>query len=286
MTGRTKPESPCRARHDAVRRAATLVPVPWKNGGGTTSEIAVWPRAASFDDFVWRVSVAEIAQDGAFSDFPGIDRTIVLLDGAGMDLEHRAETSADMPPHPTPAHPAPARPTSATPDRHALREPYVPLSFDGAIRWHARLVGGPTQDFNLMVRRGAVRGMLTIWHGAGTFTPPADSVLLFVAHGTATLHERGAAPVRARVLERFDSVQPGASRRPALTVMSDAMSDAIPHAIPHALSDVTLDAGAVMLVVGITAQIDADADAHDATASRTAHAGTHAAGASSAATAS
>ncbi|MGI4858448.1 MAG: HutD/Ves family protein, partial [Janthinobacterium lividum] len=88
MTGQSKPEAPrSTVQQCDVRRAATLAPVAWKNGGGTTSEIAVWPRAASFDAFVWRVSVAEIAQDGAFSDFPGVDRTIVLLSGAGMDLE-------------------------------------------------------------------------------------------------------------------------------------------------------------------------------------------------------
>ncbi|MCY0389407.1 HutD family protein [Robbsia sp. Bb-Pol-6] len=247
-----------------VRRAATLVPVPWKNGGGTTREIAMSPVAASFDDFIWRVSVAEIARDGAFSDFPGVDRTIVLLDGAGMDLERPPGTSPDLP-----AHPAPLSPTL---DRHALREPYVPLSFDGGTRWHARLVDGPTHDFNLMVRRGAARGTLTTWRGAGTFPLPADSVLLFVAHGTATWHARGAAPSDAHTLRRFDSVAPAVSRAPAACV--------------------ALDAGAVVLVVGIAMQRAAGAaDATDAVATHhaaytAADTGAHVAGASPAATAS
>ncbi|MGI4861299.1 MAG: HutD/Ves family protein [Janthinobacterium lividum] len=202
----------------------------WKNGGGTTSEIAVWPRAASFDAFVWRVSVAEIAQDGAFSDFPGVDRTIVLLSGAGMDLEGGPAALARQPASAACA--STLDPRLPTTNRHVLRTPYVPLSFDGGIAWHARLADGPTHDFNLMVRRGAAHGALTVWREAGTFPLPADSVLLFVAHGTATLHASGAAPSRPLVLERFDSVQPDVSRA--------------------ATSSMTLDAAAVVLVVGIT----------------------------------
>ncbi|MEO8132429.1 MAG: HutD family protein [Betaproteobacteria bacterium] len=62
---------------------------PWKNGGGITTEIAVHPEGAGWDDFQWRVGIAEIAQSGPFSAFPGVDRSIMLLDGApgsGMSL--------------------------------------------------------------------------------------------------------------------------------------------------------------------------------------------------------
>src|SRR6185369_11614525 len=61
-------------------------PMPWKNGGGRTIEIAVHPVGATLDAFQWRVSIADIERDGPFSRFPGIDRTIVLLEGAGMHL--------------------------------------------------------------------------------------------------------------------------------------------------------------------------------------------------------
>ena len=60
--------------------------MPWKNGGGHTTEIAAEPPGAGTASFVWRVSVADIAQDGPFSAFPGIDRTLVLLSGRGMRL--------------------------------------------------------------------------------------------------------------------------------------------------------------------------------------------------------
>jgi environmental stress-induced protein Ves len=53
----------------------------WKNGGGSTTEIAVAPMGASLDDFDWRVSMARVASDGPFSEFAGIDRTLDILKG-------------------------------------------------------------------------------------------------------------------------------------------------------------------------------------------------------------
>lgn len=52
-------------------RAEQLVASPWKNGGGVTREIAAQPPGASLDGFAWRVSVADVAQPGPFSRFPG-----------------------------------------------------------------------------------------------------------------------------------------------------------------------------------------------------------------------
>ena len=57
---------------------------PWKNGGGITREIVCWPPGSGLDDFWWRASVATIDAAGPFSAFPGVDRTIMLLEGAGV----------------------------------------------------------------------------------------------------------------------------------------------------------------------------------------------------------
>ena len=65
---------------------ADIVPTPWKNGGGATREIACWPPGTGLDSFDWRISVATIAADGAFSVFAGIDRSITLLSGDGVRL--------------------------------------------------------------------------------------------------------------------------------------------------------------------------------------------------------
>ena len=73
--------------HHRVLSPADSRRMPWKNGGGLTHEIAVHPSGAGMAAFEWRVSVAEVAQDGPFSRFPGVDRTLVLLAGNGVRLE-------------------------------------------------------------------------------------------------------------------------------------------------------------------------------------------------------
>ena len=69
-----------------IVRAESLARVPWKNGGGTTAEIADSPEGAGFDAFDWRISFAEVESDGPFSAFPGIDRTLMLVEGARLEL--------------------------------------------------------------------------------------------------------------------------------------------------------------------------------------------------------
>ena len=73
-------------------------PVPWRNGGGTTRELMAYPDS---DHWAWRISVAEVASDGAFSDFPGVQRWLAILSGAGVALttpEHAIElTEASEP---------------------------------------------------------------------------------------------------------------------------------------------------------------------------------------------
>ncbi|MCR6658278.1 MAG: HutD family protein [Asticcacaulis sp.] len=61
--------------------ALQRVPQPWKNGGGVTREIAVFPEGAGMDDFQWRISMAEVTEPGPFSSFDGIDRHLTVLSG-------------------------------------------------------------------------------------------------------------------------------------------------------------------------------------------------------------
>ena len=58
-------------------------PVPWRNGGGLTRELLAWPTA---QDWLLRVSVAEIESDGPFSAYPGVERWFVVLHGEGVQL--------------------------------------------------------------------------------------------------------------------------------------------------------------------------------------------------------
>lgn len=62
--------------------------MPWKNGHGTTTEIAISPAGASLSDgsFFWRISMADVRSAGPFSKFPGYDRIIAVVEGRGMRL--------------------------------------------------------------------------------------------------------------------------------------------------------------------------------------------------------
>lgn len=135
--------------------------MPWKNGGGVTRELARVPSAGEFD---WRLSVADVATDGPFSAFEGIDRILVLLSGAGMDL-HFVD------------------------DRHVerLRPVRDVKSFPGEASVHATLVDGPTTDLNLMWRRerwdaGVLEAVLPV-----DLEVDGAHKVVFVVEGSATL---------------------------------------------------------------------------------------------------
>ena len=79
----------------------------WRNGFGWTREIARIAIDAPHveldaEDDAWdlRLSIAEIEQDAPFSLFPGVDRELVLLSGAGIVLDFDDAASIPVePPH-------------------------------------------------------------------------------------------------------------------------------------------------------------------------------------------
>jgi uncharacterized protein len=77
-----------------ILRAENYRRMPWKNGGGLTAEIAVSPESAGLDDFDWRVSMARVEAGGPFSLFPGVDRTLSILEGEG---EYCSTSRTDSP---------------------------------------------------------------------------------------------------------------------------------------------------------------------------------------------
>jgi len=62
--------------------------MPWKNGQGITSEIALFPENASFpdSDFQWRLSSAIVKTASSFSLFANCDRWLTILQGDGLLL--------------------------------------------------------------------------------------------------------------------------------------------------------------------------------------------------------
>jgi uncharacterized protein len=136
---------------------AQYASMPWKNGGGETSEIAAHPPGSTIETFAWRVSIAKVDRDGPFSRFSGIDRTIVLLDGAGMRL--RGSTC------------------DAT-----LRTLFEPYAFDGDDALACTLVAGTIHDFNVMFRRGRASGSVSVVRGGATMAS-ASFRLVYAATG-------------------------------------------------------------------------------------------------------
>ena len=112
--------------------AADFVRQPWKNGGGSTTQLAVEGDGARF---LWRLSAADVEQSGPFSDFSGYERTIMLLEGDGMDLDIDGR-------------------------KVAMRTPFEPVVFDGAAKTQCTLRGGRVRDLNLMVDRARAQGTL------------------------------------------------------------------------------------------------------------------------------
>ncbi|WZB69374.1 HutD family protein [Achromobacter xylosoxidans] len=46
-------------------RARDYPRMPWRNGGGTTQEVACNPGGSTYG-FEWRLSIADVGQDGGF----------------------------------------------------------------------------------------------------------------------------------------------------------------------------------------------------------------------------
>lgn len=121
-------------------------------------EIATHPPGAALDDFLWRISIAEIDRDGPFSPFPGIDRIIVVLEGEGMRMRGRALDAK-------------------------LTTPFVPHAFSGDESIECTLIAGRTRDFNAMFRRGKARGTIAIVRDAAAEFAPTDFRLAYAATG-------------------------------------------------------------------------------------------------------
>jgi environmental stress-induced protein Ves len=102
----------------------SIAGTPWRNGGGTTQELAAFPPQG---DWRWRMSVARVDRAGPFSAFEGVERWFAVLSGAGVRLQVDGAS-------------------------HELTAHTPPLRFDGGAPAHCTLLDGPTQDFNLMVR--------------------------------------------------------------------------------------------------------------------------------------
>jgi len=135
--------------------------MPWANGLGVTRQVAIDPPDASLaSGFRWRVSRAQVAGDGPFSRFPGVDRSLWLLHGNGLSLDVEGREVR-------------------------LSRRLQRCDFAGEAVVHARCLDGPIEDLNLMVARARTRATATVLvcepGGVVELEPAAERLLLVLA---------------------------------------------------------------------------------------------------------
>jgi environmental stress-induced protein Ves len=98
--------------------------------------------------------MADVEADGPFSAFPGIDRTLIVVEGAGLELDvEGASTRLD----------------TSSPK----------LSFSGDDATVGRLLSGPIRDLNIMTRRGRFRHR-SRFVGSGVALLAEDTAVAFI----------------------------------------------------------------------------------------------------------
>lgn len=173
--------------------------MPWKNGGGVTTEIAIYPEGSGLSGagFTWRVSIAEVAVDGPFSRFPGYDRHIMTIAGKGMRLETEGHGTID------------------------LSMPFMPRAFSGDWDVDGQLIDGPVRDFNLMVAREHAKGTLVVeaLSSRRRYAAEGGAMLLHILEGDGT--------AEARVIAEGDTLILTAAERVAIMPASDELRLAV-----------------------------------------------------------
>lgn len=172
-----------------VLRAENYRRMKWKNGGGETAEIAVSPESAGLDDFDWRISMARVEAGGPFSAFPGVDRTLSVLEGEGIVLDVVGRKRVRL--------------TGAS----------APYGFPADAATTAELVAGPITDLNVMTRRGRYGHKVGVRdvEGAMHLEIAASQVLLICGAGELLAGHGGRREKLGRydaaVLERGDALR-------------------------------------------------------------------------------
>ncbi len=149
-------------------RLADYRRVPWANGRGTTLELL---RIEGPEGLLLRLSVAQVAEDGPFSVFPGILRSLTVIDGPGFRLEGAVSLKC---------------------------LPLRPVTFPGDVAVRAEgTEAGPSEDFNVMTPKGRPQAEVEVLHGAHTLPGVASRYVLALGPGT----------VNGAAVERHDLIE-------------------------------------------------------------------------------
>ncbi len=110
----------------------------WKNGKGRTLELIRLSHPHDPELFSLRLSIASMKESGPFSHYPGIERSIILLEGKGVVLDFVDEIKMH------------------------LNEPLKPIQFAGEEEIEAKLIDGPIREFNIMAARDCVEAYIHV----------------------------------------------------------------------------------------------------------------------------
>ncbi len=178
--------------------------MPWKNGRGVTREIAVFPPHSALvgQSFLWRISLADVTRDCEFSSFPGYDRSLMLTEGAGMELVFDA---------------APAV---------VIRDRYAPVRFSGDWQARCRLLNGALRDFNVMTARAQLSHTCEAVRRhphALAWQPRSETLMVYCCKGAVTLDGEGCGQI-AMEAEHTLLLQPHADAAANAALQMSAMS--------------------------------------------------------------
>jgi environmental stress-induced protein Ves len=130
--------------------------MPWANGRGTSYEIASDRNESG--EWTWRLAMAPVNEDGPFSRIECVNRSLAVVEGAGMRLSV---------------------------DRKKLQcLPMQVVRFRGDAITEAALTDGPIMDINLMVRRQEADGEMAIVSDAGIL---AGASIIVAVGGSAQM---------------------------------------------------------------------------------------------------
>lgn len=139
-----------------IIRFAELTESKWKNGGGITREIL---SASLSGSRIWRLSMADVACDGPFSEFAEYDRILTIVKGQGLRLQS---------------------------DGGCIdADPWSPVRFSGDLKIDAYLKSGPLTDLNLMFNPDYCTGDVTVINGPCHQSLAPDERRVFVVHSVA-----------------------------------------------------------------------------------------------------
>lgn len=162
-----------------VIRSSEYRRMRWKNGQGETAEIAISPSVATVDNFDWRISMARIEASGPFSRFPGVDRTLTVVTGSGLELAVAGRQPV------------------------TLFAGSAPYPFHGDSAAYATLHAGAVTDLNVMTQRTGYSHRVRRLTAAGTTALGASAAATVLACGDGVRLRIDGVPAELGV---FDSV--------------------------------------------------------------------------------